>query len=111
MLSSLYQYGDIGYIGGGFGVGIHNTQEASAFGLPVIFGPNYRKFQEATDLIKKGASFSIKDSEELKQRMSYLQEQEIRDIIGKIAKEYIISNAGATRIILDYFDEKHLINP
>ena len=111
MLSSLYQYGDIGYIGGGFGVGIHNTQEASAFGLPVIFGPNYRKFQEATDLIKKGASFSIKDSEELKQRMSYLQEQEIRGIIGKIAKEYIISNAGATRIILDYFDEKHLINP
>ena len=111
MLSSLYQYGDIGYIGGGFGVGIHNTQEASAFGLPVIFGPNYRKFQEATDLIEKGASFSIKDSEELKQRMSHLQEPEIRGALGKIAKEYILANAGATRIILDYFEEKHLINP
>ena len=111
MLSSLYQYGDIGYIGGGFGVGIHNTQEASAFGLPVIFGPNYRKFQEATDLIEKGASFSIKDSEELKQRMSHLQEPEIRGTLGKIAKEYILANAGATRIILDYFEEKHLINP
>ena len=111
MLSSLYQYGDIGYIGGGFGVGIHNTQEASAFSLPVIFGPNYRKFQEATDLIEKGASFSIKDSEELKQRMSHLQKQEIRGKLGKIAKEYILANAGATRIILDYFEEKHLINP
>ncbi|MBC7758203.1 MAG: 3-deoxy-D-manno-octulosonic acid transferase [Phormidesmis sp. FL-bin-119] len=111
MLSSLYQYGDIGYIGGGFGVGIHNTQEASAFSLPVIFGPNYRKFQEATDLIEKGASFSIKDSEELKQRMSHLQNQEIRGTLGQIAKEYILANAGATRIILDYFEEKHLINP
>jgi len=111
MLSSLYQYGDIGYIGGGFGVGIHNTQEASAFSLPVIFGPNYRKFQEAIDLIQKGASFSIKDSEELKQRMSHLQKPEIRGKLGKIAKEYILANAGATRIILDYFEEKHLINP
>ena len=111
MLSSLYQYGDIGYIGGGFGVGIHNTQEASAFGLPVIFGPNYRKFQEATDLIEKGASFSIKNTEELKQRMSHLQDQENRDKAGKIAKEYIIASAGATRIILDYIEEKSLINP
>ena len=111
MLSSLYQYGDIGYIGGGFGVGIHNTQEASAFSLPVIFGPNYRKFQEATDLIEKGASFSIKNTEELKQRMSHLQDQENRDKAGKIAKEYIIASAGATRIILDYIEEKSLINP
>ena len=47
MLSALYQYGDIAYIGGGFGVGIHNTLEAAAFGLPVIFGPNYAKFNEA----------------------------------------------------------------
>lgn len=110
-LSSLYQYGDVGYIGGGFGVGIHNTQEASAFSLPVIFGPNYHKFQEAADLIEKGASFSIKSSEELQQKMAYLQSPEIRNKLGKIAKEYILSKAGATRIILDYIEEKGLINP
>lgn len=111
MLSSLYQYGDVGYIGGGFGVGIHNTQEASAFSLPVIFGPNYHQFQEATDLIEKGAFFSIKNTGELKQRMSHLQDQGTRDKLGQIAKEYIIASAGATRIILDYFEEKSLINP
>jgi len=110
-LSSLYQYGDVGYIGGGFGVGIHNTQEASAFSLPVIFGPNYHKFQEAGDLIEKGASFSIKNIEELEQRMSNLQNHETRENLGRIAKEYITSKAGATRIILDYLEDKRLITP
>jgi 3-deoxy-D-manno-octulosonic-acid transferase len=110
MLSNLYQYGNVAYIGGGFGVGIHNTQEASAFSLPVIFGPNYSKFQEATDLIEKGASFSIKNAEELIHRMSHLQDQEIRDKLGKIAKDYIIAKAGATRIVLDYIEENRLIN-
>ena len=51
MLSSLYQYGEIAFIGGGFGAGIHNTLEAAAFGLPVIFGPNYQKFKEARDIV------------------------------------------------------------
>ncbi|MGB4398440.1 MAG: glycosyltransferase N-terminal domain-containing protein [Daejeonella sp.] len=109
-LSSLYQYGDIAYIGGGFRVGIHNTQEASAFSLPVIFGPNYEKFQEALDLVQEGASFSIKDSESLKQRMAYLQDQEVKIKLGKIAKEYIIDKAGATRVILDYIEKTGLIN-
>ncbi|WP_411274362.1 3-deoxy-D-manno-octulosonic acid transferase [Daejeonella sp.] len=109
-LSSLYQYGDVAYIGGGFGVGIHNTQEASAFSLPVIFGPKYQKFQEAADLIEKGASFSIKDAQELEQKMSYLQNPQIRSEFGKVAKEYINSKAGATRIILDYLEKNRLIN-
>lgn len=109
-LSSLYQYGDIAYIGGGFGAGIHNTQEASAFSLPVIFGPKYEKFQEALDLVEKGASFSIKDSQSLKERMAYLQDQEVRTRLGKIAKEYITGKAGATRIILDYIERTGFIN-
>jgi 3-deoxy-D-manno-octulosonic-acid transferase len=66
MLSSLYQYGDIAFIGGGFGAGIHNTLEAAAFGLPVIFGPNYDRFKEAKDLIAIGAGFSISDEASLK---------------------------------------------
>ncbi|MES2873538.1 MAG: glycosyltransferase N-terminal domain-containing protein [Bacteroidota bacterium] len=110
-LSSLYQYGDVAYIGGGFGVGIHNTQEASAFSLPVIFGPNYQKFQEAADLIEKGASFSINNAQELKQQMSILQNQETRETLGRIAKEYITSMAGATSIILEYLEDKRLIKP
>jgi 3-deoxy-D-manno-octulosonic-acid transferase len=65
MLSSLYQYGNIAYIGGGFGAGIHNTLEAAAFGLPVIFGPNYAKFKEAKDIIELGAGFSVADEKEL----------------------------------------------
>src|SRR6202012_2394619 len=65
MLSSLYQYGNVAYIGGGFGAGIHNTLEAAAFGLPVIFGPNYLKFKEANDLIAMQAGFTIKDGTEL----------------------------------------------
>ena len=58
MLSSLYQYAKLAYIGGGFGTGIHNTLEAAAWEMPVIFGPNYQKFQEAKDLIAIGAGFS-----------------------------------------------------
>ena len=65
MLSALYQYGKMAYIGGGFGAGIHNTLEAAAFGLPVIFGPKYDKFQEAKDLITLGAAKSISTIEEL----------------------------------------------
>src|SRR5690606_33990431 len=73
MLSSLYQYGQIAYIGGGFGVGIHNTLEAAAFGLPVIFGPNYKRFLEAKMLISEKAAFSIKNEEELLEVMTKLQ--------------------------------------
>lgn len=106
MLSSLYQYGDIAYIGGGFGVGIHNTQEAAGFGMPVIVGPNYKKFQEAVDLIKIGAYFSIETEDELMDRMEYLQDDDIRNKLGAIAKDYVLNKAGATKIILNYLKEK-----
>src|SRR5690606_2401017 len=65
MLSSLYGYGDIAYIGGGFGAGIHNTLEAAAYGMPIVFGPNYHKFQEAKDLIQARAAFAIHNEREL----------------------------------------------
>lgn len=65
LLSSMYQYGNISYIGGGFGVGIHNTLEAATFALPVIFGPNYAKFKEAIDLINTKAAFSFTQQKEL----------------------------------------------
>ena len=65
LLSSIYRYGEIAYIGGGFGVGIHNTLEAAVYGIPVIFGPKYQNFQEAVGLIEAGGAYSIKNREEL----------------------------------------------
>jgi len=104
MLSSLYQYADIAYVGGGFGVGIHNTQEAVAFNLPVVFGPNYHKFSEACALINAEAAFSIKNSKELGRVMSRLQDRTFREETGKTGGEYVRSHIGATEIILNYID-------
>ena len=69
MLSSLYRYSNVAYIGGGFGAGIHNTLEAAAFGLPVIFGPNYQKFREARELVAMQLGFCVNNAEELLQRV------------------------------------------
>ena len=74
LLSSIYKYGKIAYIGGGFGVGIHNILEAVAFGVPVIFGPNYKKFNEAKDLIALGGANSISNFEELEQGINHFEE-------------------------------------
>ncbi|WP_304069029.1 3-deoxy-D-manno-octulosonic acid transferase [Pedobacter glucosidilyticus] len=101
MLSSLYPYGEIAYIGGGFGVGIHNTLEAATWGLPVIFGPNYQKFQEAKDLIKNEAGFSIKNQEELNIVLTKLTQNEVYCInSGKKAQAYVKENVGATALIM-----------
>jgi 3-deoxy-D-manno-octulosonic-acid transferase len=102
MLSSLYQYADMAYIGGGFGAGIHNTLEAAAFGLPVIFGPKYQKFKEAQDLIRIGGAFSINDAQELKLAASKLINLEDRQHLGQKLKDYVREHAGATAIIMAY---------
>jgi len=103
MLSSLYQYGDIAYIGGGFGAGIHNTLEAAAFGLPVIFGPNYNRFKEACDLIDEQTGFSISNEAELKSTVAYLVEDEERyNAISKKIKHYVQDHNGATKTIADH---------
>jgi 3-deoxy-D-manno-octulosonic-acid transferase len=103
MLSSLYQYADVAYIGGGFGAGIHNTLEAAAFGLPVIFGPNYQKFKEAKDLIALKAGISIGNMEELNQAASLLMnDADYRDFAGKESENYVAANIGATETIVGY---------
>lgn len=98
MLSSVYQYADITYIGGGFGVGIHNTLEAAAFGKPVIFGPNYRKFQEAHDLLSIGAAKSIEDAQSLSTAFQLLKNNQKA---GQLAKEYVAQQKGATASIYE----------
>lgn len=101
MLSSMYQFGDIAYIGGGFGKGIHNTLEAAAFGLPVIFGPNYRKFKEACDLIELKAGFSIHNSTELETVFASLtRDEESYNETSRKARNYVKKNTGAAEIII-----------
>jgi 3-deoxy-D-manno-octulosonic-acid transferase len=100
LLSSLYAYGTIAYIGGGFGKGIHNTLEAAAFGLPVIFGPRYEKFQEAKDLIQIQAGFSISNKAELNDCFSRLK-ADTKNSAGEKAKAYVDSHTGATAQILE----------
>ncbi len=97
MLSSLYQYGHIAYIGGGFGAGIHNTLEAAAFGLPVIFGPNYQKFKEAKDIITIKAGFTIANEAELKSAVDVLiNDERFYAYAHEQIKLYVKQHTGAT---------------
>lgn len=105
MLSSLYQYADISYIGGGFGAGIHNTLEAAAFGVPVIFGPNYDKFLEAKALVQLGAGFSISNASDLNKVILRLENELYRKEAGLIAKQYVQQQKGATEIIMSFVNK------
>ncbi|MFD2553936.1 3-deoxy-D-manno-octulosonic acid transferase [Sphingobacterium tabacisoli] len=110
MLSSLYYYADIAYIGGGFGAGIHNTLEAVAYGKPVLFGPKYEKFQEALDLVTLMVGFSISNRAELQEVFKALQDVEKRKEIGVSALEYVKQRAGATQIIMKYLETEKLLD-
>ncbi|MFP5080321.1 3-deoxy-D-manno-octulosonic acid transferase [Pedobacter sp. JCM 36344] len=99
LLSSIYQYGNIAYIGGGFGVGIHNTLEAAAFGIPVIFGPNYQRFQEAKDLISIGGAKSISNNAELNNAFKSLTSTPEP---GQLAGRYVDEQKGSTEKIFNY---------
>lgn len=99
-LSSAYRYGNIAYIGGGFGVGIHNLNEAAVYDIPVIFGPHYHKFKEARDLIKCKGGFSFSNKEEFDAIIEpIVNDKKLREQYGKNAGNYIKENLGATRII------------
>jgi len=97
MLSSVYKYADVAYIGGGFGDGIHNTLEAAVWGVPVLFGPKYHKFREATGLLNAGASYSVKNYKEFKTKMDEALAN--HQAMGEKAKEYVDSELGATDLI------------
>jgi 3-deoxy-D-manno-octulosonic-acid transferase len=100
-LSSLYQYCDVAYIGGGFGKAIHNILEAVTFGKPVIFGPAYHKFKEAVDLIEMGGAFTIRNEQEFAAVFTrLLNEQAFYMEASKICREYVEKNCGATASIL-----------
>lgn len=101
LLSSMYNYGDVAYIGGGFGVGIHNTLEAAVWNMPVIFGPNNKKFQEAQGLLKSGGGFEINTYEEFSALMSSLMNDEtFLKQAGDKAGAFVAHLAGATDKVL-----------
>jgi 3-deoxy-D-manno-octulosonic-acid transferase len=106
MLSSLYAYADFAYIGGGFGKGIHNTLEAAVFGIPVLIGKNYHKFDEAKALISEKAAFIIEDEKDvIETGMRLLSDEELRAFAGDRAGNYVAKNKGAVYNIMKQLNE------
>ena len=96
-LSSIYRYGDIAYIGGGFGVGIHNTLEAAVYGIPVVFGPNHKAFREALGLLETGGGFTISDSYNYDTLVnSFISDNKKLKEAGEKAGKYVRENSGAS---------------
>lgn len=107
LLLSLYRYADFAYIGGGFGVGIHNTLEPASCGLPVLFGPNFSNFREARELIALGAAVSLHTKEDFMRECSLLMSnQQKRKTMGHLAKEYVATNTGASQKIVDTIERE-----
>ena len=100
MLSALYRYAGIAYIGGGFGAGIHNTLEPMAFGLPVVFGPKYQKFEEAVVNVQTGGAFVVQELHELKQVFTQLKNSTIRAQASAAVQQYLQENQGASSKIM-----------
>jgi 3-deoxy-D-manno-octulosonic-acid transferase len=107
MLATLYRYGQVAYIGGGFGKGIHNILEAAVYGVPVIFGPRHRKFREAVDLVREGGAFIIHSFSEAKEILDGLREKkEMWQNASEITRNFIRKNTGATETILNYLKKE-----
>lgn len=111
MLAKIYKYADVAYVGGGFGTeGIHNVLEAAVYGKPVVFGPVYQKFAEASGLIDCGGAFSVTDPLELDQLLTKLfNDSALVHKSGNAAREYVLENKGATKKILDHIEGKRLL--
>ena len=102
LLSSIYRYGEISYIGGGFGVGIHNVLEAAVYGIPVIFGPNNKKFREAQHLLANKGGFEINGYEDFETLMDkFLADEAYLKQSGKSAGDYVKNNSGAMEKIMN----------
>ncbi|NOS90481.1 MAG: 3-deoxy-D-manno-octulosonic acid transferase [Cyclobacteriaceae bacterium] len=104
LLSRLYRYGEYAYVGGGFGDGLHNILEAACYGLPIFFGnKNYKKFQEATDLIMRGGAFEVSGYTELRQKYESLNNRPENFLLAcEVTRAYVDENLGATKKIIDY---------
>lgn len=111
MLSSLYRYADICFVGGGFTPnGVHNVLEAAVYDRPVLFGPEHQKFQETRDLINAGGGFSPSGPLELEKMLTHLLNDDLKlNQAGKCAGDYVRSKQGATELIMDYIQRNRLL--
>lgn len=102
LLSSIYRYGDVSYVGGGFGVGIHNVLEAAVWNIPVIFGPNNKRFQEAQGLLRAEGGFEIQNYSDFEAVMNrFIADNDHLKASGNIAGEFVQGHFGASEIILN----------
>lgn len=107
ILSQLYQYAQFAYVGGGFGVNIHNIQEAVTFGCPVVFGPKYKNFNEAVDLVRLNGAFSVANQQEFDSIFEKLiSDNSFRQKTSEICKQYVDSQLGATDVIMSFLEKK-----
>lgn len=106
MLSVLYKYAGLSYVGGGFGDdGVHNVLEAAVYGVPVIFGPVFEKYREALQLVESGGGFSVDSALELEELLTKLiNDEQERKNSGRKAREYVINNAGATASVISFIE-------
>ncbi len=105
MLTSLYQYGTVAFIGGAFGTGLHNTLEAACFGLPIFFGnKSYSKFQEACDLLQVGAAQAVQNGSDFQHKLEDIIASDIIESVGALGKQYVTKNIGATEKIINHIN-------
>jgi len=108
-LSYLYRFGTIAYIGGGFGKGIHNILEAAVYGMPVIFGPEYGRFDEAVELVRMGGAFPVRDEGDLLSTIrQHLEREELLKTSSGIAQDFVYQRTGATEMIMNRLFKKPL---
>ena len=106
MLTSLYQYGTVAYIGGGFGRGLHNCLEAATFDLPLLFGPRHQKFQEALDLVARGGAFQVRSQTDLARVFTHLcSNAAAQQAAGAVCRQYVAEHTGATAQIMAWLGQ------
>ncbi len=104
LLSKLYKHATLAYVGGAFRTGLHNILEATAYGVPTVFGPNHSRFPDAGEMVSNGTAFSIKNQTELEDRLEKLMNADQKELRNSIL-EFMQARTGATKAILQYTKE------
>ncbi len=105
ILTQIYAYADIGYVGGAFKTGLHNILEPATYGTPVVIGPKYSKFQEAKDLVALGSCLVVNNTEELSATFNRLiTDADYRNELGIKNLEFVLKNKNATKVIMDFIE-------